>query len=54
MRLEVFDFEVRYKTGKENVVTDALLRIEINTKEILTIQYDKDDDLDHFSVLDHI
>jgi hypothetical protein len=27
-KMQVFDFEIIYKKGKENVVTDALYRIE--------------------------
>lgn len=32
LRLEEFDYEIKYKKGKENTVADALSRIEINTK----------------------
>lgn len=54
MRLEEFDFEVRYKKEKENVVADALWRIEINTKETLIAQNDDDDDQDFLSVLSNV
>ena len=33
LKLEEFDFEVIYKKGKDNVVADALSRIEINNNE---------------------
>lgn len=54
LRLEQFDFETKYKKGKENVVADALSRNEINTKETLTEQNNDDDDLDILSVFPNI
>lgn len=33
LKLEEFNFEIKYKKGKENFVADALSRIEINTHE---------------------
>ncbi|GJQ86388.1 hypothetical protein Trydic_g8478 [Trypoxylus dichotomus] len=33
LRLEEFQYKIQYKKGKENMVADALSRIEINTKE---------------------
>ena len=33
IKLEEYDFEIKYKKGKENSVADALSRLEINTHE---------------------
>ena len=33
IKLEEYDFEIKYKKGKENSVADALRRLEINTHE---------------------
>lgn len=41
LRLEKYDSEVQCKKGKQNVVADALSRVEINTRELVD-----DDDLD--------
>uniref|UniRef100_A0A146L2U0 RNA-directed DNA polymerase n=1 Tax=Lygus hesperus TaxID=30085 RepID=A0A146L2U0_LYGHE len=35
LRLEEFNFEIKYKKGKHNANADALSRIEINTKEFI-------------------
>lgn len=47
LRLEEFDFEIKYKKGKDNTVADALSRIEVDTKETRV----DDDDLDLVSIL---
>lgn len=49
LKLEEFQYKVVYKKGKENVVADALSRVEINTKETV----DKED-LDLLSVLPNV
>ena len=33
IKLDEYDFEIKYKKGKENSVADALSRLEINTHE---------------------
>lgn len=50
LRLEEYDYEIRYKKGKENLVADALSRLEIHTKETI----DETDDLDLLSILPQI
>ncbi|GJQ76297.1 hypothetical protein Trydic_g2025 [Trypoxylus dichotomus] len=47
LRLAEFQYKIQYKKGKENMVADALARIEINTKERVS-NYD---DADLLSVL---
>lgn len=50
LKLEEFDYIVKYKKGKENSVADALSRIEINTKEVTT----RKDDIDLLSILPEV
>ncbi|KAF2906114.1 hypothetical protein ILUMI_00065 [Ignelater luminosus] len=45
LRLEEYNYQVQYKKEKENVVADALSRVEINCRELV----DNDDDLDLLS-----
>lgn len=50
LRLEEFDYKILYKKGKENLVADALSRVEINANE--TNQCDED--LDLISVIPNV
>jgi transposase InsO family protein len=49
LRLEEFDYTIKYKKGKENSVADALSRIEINMRETTN-----DDNLDLISILPQV
>lgn len=49
LRLEEFDYKIQYKKGKENVVADALSRVEININETTD-----EDNLDLLSILPNI
>lgn len=50
LRLEEYDYKVQYKKGKDNVVADALSRIEINTQE----KFNNNDNLDLISILPNV
>lgn len=50
LRLEEFDYQVIYKKGKDNCVADALSRVEINTKEVIS----NEEELELMSVLPQI
>ncbi|EFA11802.1 Retrovirus-related Pol polyprotein from transposon 17.6-like Protein [Tribolium castaneum] len=49
LRLEEFDYTIKYKKGKENSVADALSRIEINIREKIN-----NEDLDLISIIPQV